>query len=194
MDRCICRLIQWVEIVVNFLDLPASGPDNVGLWGRWDSNPHSRLLPVSGKLVLFLAAALLLLLLAGLGPFGCGVEIGSGSPAFSALQVTDLGPIPTNPDILGRDGGYSALFQGYSVWLYGDTFLASPNAEDFTLISDSWSYTNDLVAQGGITGFHERLDSAGAPTMILPLTPDEEAFNAAHNGNNCQQPCGARWA
>src|SRR5271170_5612737 len=145
-----------------------------------------RLLPVSRRLVPFLAS-MLLLLLAGLGPFGCGVEIGSAPPTLSVLKVTDLGAISTNPDILGRDGGYSALFQGYSVWLYGDTFLASPNAEDFTLISDSWSYTNDLVAQGGITGFHERLDSAGAPTMILPLTADEEAFNAAHNGNNCQQ-------
>jgi len=31
--------------------------------------------------------------------------------------------------------------------------------------------------------------------MLLPLTPTEEAFNQAHNVNNCQaQPCGARWA
>jgi hypothetical protein len=110
-------------------------------------------------------------------------------------QATDLGPIPTNPDILGRDGGYSALFRGYSVWLYGDTFIAKPNAEDQTSLSDSWSLTTDLNAQSGITGFKEQLDSTGAPTMILPLTPAEEAFNQAHNINNCQaQPCGARWA
>jgi hypothetical protein len=114
---------------------------------------------------------------------------------LSIATVQDLGVIPTNPDILGRDGGYSALFQGYSVWLYGDTFLAKANAEDQTLISDSWSFTTDLNAQSGITGFQERLDSAGAPTMILPLTPAEQAFNQAHNVNNCQaQPCGARWA
>lgn len=31
--------------------------------------------------------------------------------------------------------------------------------------------------------------------MILPETPAEQAFNAAHYGSNCQrQPCGARWA
>ncbi len=31
--------------------------------------------------------------------------------------------------------------------------------------------------------------------MILPLTSAEQAFNQAHNVNNCQaQPCGARWA
>jgi hypothetical protein len=133
-----------------------------------------------------------------LGLSGCGgyPSPSSGpSPALSVANVQDLGAIPTNPDILGRDGGYSALFQGYSVWVYGDTFLSKPNADDQTLLSDSWSYTTDLNAQTGITGFQEQLDSAGAPTMILPLTPTEQAFNQAHNINNCQaQPCGARWA
>jgi len=136
-----------------------------------------------------------------LGVSGCGLSSGKSSsdsgsaPNLTVGNVTDLGTIPPNPHILGRDGGYSAVFQGYSVWLYGDTFLAIPNAEDFTLISDSWSYTKDLNAQDGITGFQERLDSVGAPTMILPETPDEQAYNAAHNSNRCQQqPCGARWA
>jgi hypothetical protein len=112
----------------------------------------------------------------------------------TVVSAKDLGVIPTNPDILGRDGGYSALFHGSSVWLYGDTFLASPNVEGFTLISDSWSFTSDLDAQNGISGFQETLDSAGAPTMILPETAEEQAFNEVHNGSNCQQPCGARWA
>jgi hypothetical protein len=124
---------------------------------------------------------------------GCGVQYPPAN--LTIAGATDLGTIPTNPAILGRDGGGSALFGGYSVWLYGDTFLSKPNAEDFTLISDSWSYTSDLNAQGGITGFTERLDSAGAPAMILTNTPVEAAFNAAHNSNNCQaSPCGARWA
>jgi Domain of unknown function (DUF4185) len=111
------------------------------------------------------------------------------------LSVQDLGTIPTDADILGRDSGYSAQFQGYSVWLYGDTFLAKPNIGNFTLISDSWSYTSDLTVKGGITGFQQPVDSTGAPTMILPETAPEQAFNAAHNSNDCQeQPCGARWA
>jgi hypothetical protein len=114
---------------------------------------------------------------------------------LSVAQVADLGTIRTNPDIVGRDGAYSALFQGYSVWLYGDTFLARPNALGRTLISDSWSYTTDLTAQNGIGGFAERLDSSGAPSMILSETVAEHAFNQAHNGNPCQvPPCGARWA
>jgi hypothetical protein len=125
---------------------------------------------------------------------GCSFDAGP-APDGTVVKATDLGTIPTNPDILGRDGAYSALFQGYSVWLYGDTFLAKPNAENRTLISDSWSYTSDLNAENGIMGFQERLDSAGAPAMILSETPPEQAFNQAHNGNSCQQqPCGARWA
>jgi hypothetical protein len=134
-----------------------------------------------------------------LGLSGCGLFPGTGSsgpaPELKIVSVADLGPVPTNPDILGRDGAYSTLFQRNSVWLYGDTFLARPDAQDRTLLSDSWSFTTDLNAQAGITGFQERLDSTGAPTMILPESPAERAFNQAHNVNKCQaQPCGARWA
>ncbi|MGA7754689.1 MAG: DUF4185 domain-containing protein [Candidatus Sulfotelmatobacter sp.] len=126
----------------------------------------------------------------------CGCNSNAGPPpALVVTNVTDLGTIPTNPAILGRDGAYSALFQGYSVWLYGDTFLSSPNAQGFSLISNSWSFTADLNAQAGITGFQERSDSAGDPTMVLVETAEEQAFNAAHNGSPCaEQPCGARWA
>jgi hypothetical protein len=159
---------------------------------------HSASFPLEAKASSkFLFGSLLALFLT-CGLSGCNLYPTPSSgplPALSIAKVQDLGAVPTNPDILGRDGGYSALFQGYSVWLYGDTFLSKANAEDQTLLSDSWSFTTSLNAQGGITGFQERLDSAGAPTMILPETPVEQAFNQAHNVNNCQaQPCGARWA
>lgn len=129
-----------------------------------------------------------------LGTSGCNSN--PGPPvALTVLTATDLGTVPTNGDILGRDGAHSALFQGYSVWLYDDTFLARANAEDRKLISDSWSFTQDLTIQNGIGGFQDPLDSAGAPAMILPETTAEQAFNQAHNPNDCQaQPCGARWA
>src|SRR5579862_6936587 len=78
----------------------------------------------------------------GLSGCGFGPSPSAGPPpTLSIATVQDLGVIPTNPDVLGRDGGYSALFQGNSVWLYGDTFIAKPNAEDQTLLSDSWSFT-----------------------------------------------------
>jgi len=132
-------------------------------------------------------------LLAVLTMTGCG---SSGPPAsLTVAQATDLGTIGNNPKILGRDGGYSGVFAGNSVWVYGDTFLANPNAAGDSLISDSWASTTDLNAAAGITGFQEREDAAGAPAMLLSYTAAEQAFNAAHQGNPCQQqPCGARWA
>jgi hypothetical protein len=133
-----------------------------------------------------------------LGISGCSFypSGSSGSPAdVTVVESSDRGAIGANPKILGRDGGYSGVFAGYAIWLYGDTFLAHPNAQGQTLISDSWSFTSDFNAQDGITGFQEREDSVGAPTMLLELTAAEQAFNAAHAGNPCQQqPCGARWA
>jgi Domain of unknown function (DUF4185) len=129
---------------------------------------------------------------------GCSLYPSGASgptPALSVVQATDLGVFGTNAKIIGRDGGYSGVFGANVVWLFGDTFLSQPNAAGATLISDSWAWTTDLDASSGITGFQERDDAAGAPTMILTLTASEQAFNAAHQGNPCQQrPCGARWA
>jgi hypothetical protein len=116
-------------------------------------------------------------------------------PNLSVVRATDLGTLPTTATIRGRDGGYSAVFQGRSVWLYGDTFLSRADARGRTLISDSWSWTTNLDATNGITGFQERLDAAGMPTMILPETSPESTYNANHQGDPCQvQPCGDRWA
>jgi hypothetical protein len=133
-----------------------------------------------------------------LGFSGCSFNpSGNSGPSaeLTVVRTTDLGAIGSNPKIVGRDGGYSGVFGGYAVWLYGDSFLTNPNAEGQTLISDSWAFTSDFNAQDGITGFQEREDAVGAPTMLLQLTAAEQAFNAAHAGNPCQQqPCGARWA
>ena len=124
---------------------------------------------------------------------GCGTS--GPPPSLAVVQTTDLGTIGSDSKILGRDGGFSGVFAGNSVWVYGDTFLADPNAEGQTLISDSWGWTTDLNAGKGITGFQDREDVAGAPTMLLSFSATEQAFNTAHQGNPCQQqPCGARWA
>lgn len=131
---------------------------------------------------------------------GCNSGDGSTSsdeppPSVSSVQVTDLGTLPTNPDILGRGFAYSAEFQGYSVWIYADTSLKSPNADGRTLISNSMSYTADRDASDGISGFQDHLDTSGAPAMLIPETADEQKFNSDHYGNNCNvAPCGARWA
>jgi len=124
---------------------------------------------------------------------GCGSKYASsGPPPGLVVNASDIGTLQTTSRILGRDGGYSGVFQGNDIWLYGDTFLASPDVQGQSLLSDTWSFSTNLSA---IASFQERVDSAGAPTMILPLTAQEQAFNLAHSGNPCsQQPCGARWA
>jgi len=145
----------------------------------------------------WLAPALSCLLVSACG----GGSSSEGPPSSGSLanvlsvQATDRGTVPTNPDILGRDEAYSAAFQGHSVWLYGDTGLAKPDASGRTFVSNTWSYTTSLDASHGITGFQERLDTAQSPSMFIQETPDEHSFNLEHYGSACQVlPCGARWA
>ena len=109
--------------------------------------------------------AFFLVLLLACTAAGCGGSSYSGPPPLLLVTNTkDLGPIPTNPDILGRDGAYSALFQGASVWLYGDTFITKADAQNRTLLSNSWSFTTDLNAQADSPDFR----SAWTPRARRP--------------------------
>lgn len=131
----------------------------------------------------------------------CGGGYGGGSddgpkPDTSTGSVAELGILAENPIITSRDGGGSFSFQGRSIWLFGDTFFGAPDTDGATLHSNSWSWTTDTSLGDGILPFEEDLDVLGIPTEFFPLTPDEQAFNAAHLGtDSCQEtPCGARWA
>ena len=119
-----------------------------------------------------------------------------GPPAELVVSaVRDLGTIETNSAITMRDGGYSAQFQGASVWLYGDSFLAFDNADSLRLLSNTWSSTQDPDASDGIGAFSEPLDQMGAPKSFFPLTNEEKTFIDLHKGDNCMEtPCNARWA
>ncbi len=131
--------------------------------------------------------------------YACG---GGGSddenrpPAeVKVTSAPDLGLLETNSIISSRDGGYSALFAGYSVWLYGDSFLTKNNEDGYNFISNTWSYTANFDTSSGITGFQERVDSLGVPKQFFPLTDEEKTFNDRHLGDNClEKPCYARWA
>ncbi|MCU7937060.1 MAG: DUF4185 domain-containing protein [Candidatus Thiodiazotropha sp. (ex Dulcina madagascariensis)] len=128
---------------------------------------------------------------------GCSSDPDANMPAaeMKIIEATDLGPVATHPLIRGRDGGYSAMFEGYSVWLYGDTFLNQSDEHGQRLVGNTWSYTNELDAGDGIDSFNERLDSVGSPRQFFPLEPEELQFNIDHTIDNCiEQPCGARWA
>ena len=103
-----------------------------------------------------------------------------GPPAVRVESVRDMGPLETSAAIRGRDGGYSAAVFGRSVWLYGDTILATPDASGGTWHNSSMSFTGDFDAADGVTGFRELRDSVGAPRLFLQPTDAEAVFNAEH--------------
>lgn len=116
--------------------------------------------------------------LVGLASSGCAES--EPPPAGSVSSSEDLGPLETNAVIGGRDGGYSGMAFGRSVWLYGDTILVEPDADGSGWHNNSFSWTDDLEPSDGLSGFDEYTDASGAPLYLLSLTPDEVAFNEAH--------------
>jgi hypothetical protein len=158
-----------------------------------------------------MAIALAAVFFVFLVPSGCGSS-GGGSGADSAdsagskelapltAEVTigsvrDLGAVESSSLVLMRDCGFSAIFQGKSVWVFGDTFLEYANVDDRRLLCNSWSSTYDLDAGDGIAGFEESVDEVGAPLELFPLTEEEELYNKIHKSEFCaQEPCNAHWA
>lgn len=119
----------------------------------------------------------------------------SSPPDAAVERVDDLGIIESAPFILGRDGGYSALFQNHSVWIFGDTVIRRDAHAAPALVSNSCASTTDRTAADGISGFQPCRDSPGLTREIMPFTLEEQSFNRDHDINNCKaEPCGARWA
>lgn len=116
----------------------------------------------------------------------------------AALRVTavhDLGAIENNSAIAMRDCGYSAIFEGRSVWIFGDTILTTANEHNRFLQCNSWSSTYDIDAGDQLSGWTEEVDAVGAPTEFFPLTAAEKQYNEMHRGDHCQEaPCNALWA
>ncbi|MCB9675463.1 MAG: DUF4185 domain-containing protein [Alphaproteobacteria bacterium] len=75
------------------------------------------------------------------------------------------------------------------MWLYGDTILAFAGEDGSSWRDNTWSWTDDLAAP---TGFAEPVDGLGAPAELFPETPEEAAYNVAHRGDPCVEPCGGR--
>jgi hypothetical protein len=149
-------------------------------------------------------SALQALFLAGLvtacGGGGGGGDSDQQPPLPAGFELTvaavrDLGAIEVNPAILQRDAGFSAFFQGQSVWLFGDTLLEFPGADNARMLSSSLSATQDIDAGDGLAGFSENVDAVGAPAAFFPMTEREQAFNASHGGEMCEdeQDCSAHW-
>jgi hypothetical protein len=126
---------------------------------------------------------------------GWGAASAAPPPLPPVQSVTDLGNVQQNPVIHGRDGIMSGLFQGKSVWAFGDTPLSVPGRDGDSWSDNTLSWTSDLDASDGLALTGDHLDSTGAPTEYLPLTRAERRYNRAHDGDNCQTPpCNAEFA
>jgi len=119
-----------------------------------------------------------------------------GPPAIpTVVSVTQLGTIQQNKVIYGRDGTFSALIDGKSVWTFGDTPMSVPGVLDDFWDDNSLSWTTNLDASRGINLDHDLLDSTGAPAEFLPYLPWERKYNYEHDKNHCTvRPCGAEFA
>ena len=116
-------------------------------------------------------------------------------PIPPVVSVTSLGPVVQNPDIYGRDGTFSALINGASVWTFGDTPMSLPGVLGNNWDDNSMSWTTNLDASRGIDLNHDLLDSTGAPAEYLPYLPWEAKYNYEHDNNHCTvKPCGAEFA
>jgi Domain of unknown function (DUF4185) len=116
-------------------------------------------------------------------------------PIPPVLSVTDLGVVAQNPVINARDGTFSALIDGRSVWTFGDTALSVPGAKGKYWDDNSLSWTSNLDASHGITLDHDLLDKTGAPAEFLPYTKAERIYNYTHDPDHCSaKPCGAEFA
>lgn len=106
------------------------------------------------------------------------------APIPTVVSAVPMGVVMQNPDIMGRDGTWSAEINGKSYWSFNDTPMYHANAEGENFISNTRSWTDNLDASNGIDLNHDHVDSSGMPTEFMPFTADELAFNAAHNAAN----------
>jgi hypothetical protein len=120
----------------------------------------------------------------------------SGPPPIPPIvSVTPMSTVQQSPVVQGRDGTYSAEFNGTSYWVFGDTTLTVDNASGTNFFSNSMAWATNLDASGGIVLNGNYVDSSGEPAQFIPFLPNEAAYNAAHSSTNCTaEPCGANLA
>ncbi len=116
-------------------------------------------------------------------------------PIPPVLSVTELGSVAQNPVIEGRDGTWSALVGGRSIWTFGDTVLSVPGESGDGWDNNTLSWTTDLSASDGIGLDHDLLDSTGAPAEFIPYLDWERVYDERHDPQHCTaDPCGAEFA
>jgi hypothetical protein len=116
-------------------------------------------------------------------------------PLPKSETLVEIGVVPLPPEHAGRDGGFSGVLQGRSVWVFGDTFLPRTAEDGLRWRSSSWSWTTDFESNDGIGPFRHALGFDGMAVQLLPHTSAELDFNQAHEGHEdcqAQEECGSR--
>lgn len=111
------------------------------------------------------------------------------------IETRDAGVVPRPPGHGGRDVGFSAVLQGRSVWIFGDTFLPAVADDGLRWRSSSWSWTSDLAGEDGIQGFEHALGADGMALQLLPHTVEEARYNRLREGGEycaAKSDCGSR--
>lgn len=117
------------------------------------------------------------------------------APIPEVLSATDLGIVRQHPAVNARDGNYSALIDGRSVWAFNDTPMNVPGVDGDSWVDNSLAWTTGLDASDGITLDGNHLDQTGAPAEFMPYLPWERRYNEIHDDDDCQEePCGAEFA
>lgn len=153
----------------------------------------------SARLVVWLVGAVA----AGHFCVGCGkdnpdkdsVACGAFDPPrrVRVARVQDLGTLPFDPVIRGRDGGYSTWFAGRSVWVFGDTMLDRQGEDGSGWRTSTFTTTFDNDASDGLGPFVEPLDSLGVPYTFIPYTDEEQAYNDSQTPPQCEHDCLPTW-
>jgi serine/threonine protein kinase len=116
-------------------------------------------------------------------------------PRIFVEEAWDLGRLRFDETVIGCEGGgYSTLLGGRSIWVFGETKTANPGKNGETLRQATVAWTDRFGTKEGPPPLHQLKDDTGRPREFLQLTKDDQAFNDAHNGENCIQPCGVKWA
>jgi len=95
--------------------------------------------------------------------------------------VREIGPIGTL-EVRGMRGGSSGFLGGRSVWVFNDGLLKSEGRQGGGIRANRWAWTDDLNASDGIS-LREPPYVPNGRRKLLPLSPDEKAFNDAHQEN-----------
>lgn len=130
--------------------------------------------------------------------FACGgnTDIEPWDYTVGVESAQELGALDFMGVVKARDGGFSAAWRDKSVWVFGDTILASAGEDGAAWRSSTMCRTDDMDASDGLDDMTDPVDSLGAPYEFLPFTTVEQAYNDDHRGDDCTagDDCGARFA